>query len=599
MKSPTSIMNGIAHSLALTLFAATASAEEIETACINSNAYKLPDQVVRIMSKDAYQGDDESAPSFGWGSIYIYNSTPGMPIDKPIVVIDGFDFQNQRKEKELHCLLNQENLLEAGRAMGFDFLVLNPDNGTDWMQRTASISERLLEQIRDGNGEFEIAPGVYKTIVMGPSMGGLSARYALTKMEKSGRDHHAKLYMSFDTPHRGANIPVGIQQFLNFFSAMSEAAAFNKEKVDSPAGKQLLVHYYTEDPDGQSTGTKRGTVPNPAFTGFYNELKNLGYPTKTRNVAVTNGSGYGVKQNFEPGDVLAQFENQRQCIETLPGIERLMWREPSFFGKGIQVAGFNFFPTTIDDVVDNISTTSDAISDGVDFVIDTTGNFGESLWHAGESLTESSLEFHENLAGGPLADRIIEEFGKTNLQAFSTIRAVGSGQTTFGVFFAAGIATCDGFLDLSDIDQSRLTNMKFSFSDERVAPQGTLAYDNAPGGLFNAPEKLSKVEPPFGKISAPVKGATFIPTVSALDYYTSDIFHNINADGAGDASQNHSQDPQVVSKTPFNAVYYPRDNQPHMLITAESKGWFISEFSKADKQETVQRVLPAILGLVL
>lgn len=46
-------------------------------------------------------------------------------------------------------------------------------------------------------------------------MGGLVARVALRQMENDGQAHHTSHYISFDSPHNGANVPLGLQHFGN------------------------------------------------------------------------------------------------------------------------------------------------------------------------------------------------------------------------------------------------------------------------------------------------------------------------------------------------------------------------------------------------
>ena len=48
-------------------------------------------------------------------------------------------------------------------------------------------------------------------------MGGLIARYGLSFMEQNSMNHETRLYISFDSPHLGANIPVSFQYLINYF----------------------------------------------------------------------------------------------------------------------------------------------------------------------------------------------------------------------------------------------------------------------------------------------------------------------------------------------------------------------------------------------
>jgi len=98
-----------------------------------------------------------------------------------------------------------------------------------------------------------------------------------------------------------------------------------------------------------------------------------------------------------------------------------------------------------------------------------------------------------------------------------------------------------------------------------VTVAGTRPYDNAPGGWRDTMAQLAASDPGYGDITAPYPNHCFIPTVSALALDTTDLFYDI----AGD--------PDILSHTPFDAVYFPADNQEHVDVTAENAAWFIAE----------------------
>ncbi len=54
-------------------------------------------------------------------------------------------------------------------------------------------------------------------IVIGYSMGGLVARHALTKMEHNNQIHNIKSFISYDSPHKGAYIPPSLELYLRNF----------------------------------------------------------------------------------------------------------------------------------------------------------------------------------------------------------------------------------------------------------------------------------------------------------------------------------------------------------------------------------------------
>jgi hypothetical protein len=98
-----------------------------------------------------------------------------------------------------------------------------------------------------------------------------------------------------------------------------------------------------------------------------------------------------------------------------------------------------------------------------------------------------------------------------------------------------------------------------------VTVAGTRPFDNAPGGSRASMAQADSTEAPYGDIVALHANHCFIPTVSALDLATDDLFFDV----AGQAD--------LLSLTPFDAVYFPTENQGHVAITGQNALWFKSE----------------------
>lgn len=76
---------------------------------------------------------------------------------------------------------------------------------------------------------------------------------------------------------------------------------------------------------------------------------------------------------------------------------------------------------------------------------------------------------------------------------------------------------------------------------------------------------LDSVAAPYGDVIALYPSHCFIPTVSALAYDATDLFHDITTD------------PDPVSNTPFDAIYSQGTNQEHVAITPQSAAWIRNE----------------------
>ncbi len=231
-----------------------------------------------------FQGYEENRGFYGRADITIYYHTnkSDTKINKPVLVIDGFDPESKRKEDEIYDLLIGENvntpLPKSLREKGYDIILVdfpnytidgvNIDGGSDYIQRNAFTLIKLINNINDSLRNYGSSE---KLVVLGPSMGGLISRYALAYMEKHNMNHNTRLWVSFDSPHLGANISIGAQWMLEYLGVKLGLGAV-KDKLDKKlntyAAKQMLLHHYLS---GSETPT-----PHWSRNLFMNEMNELG-----------------------------------------------------------------------------------------------------------------------------------------------------------------------------------------------------------------------------------------------------------------------------------------------------------------------------------
>ena len=137
-----------------------------------------------------------------------------------------------------------------------------------------------------------------KIVVIGPSMGGQIARYALAYMEHNNLPHNTRLFISLDSPNNGATIPIGLQHFVKYFAdeTQDSKAVQNLAVLNSPTSRELAQHHF-----------EQGTyfLPDPARTDFVNTLSSWGnYPSQLRRVAVADGAIDGTPQHDQYGQVI-------------------------------------------------------------------------------------------------------------------------------------------------------------------------------------------------------------------------------------------------------------------------------------------------------
>lgn len=258
-----------------------------------------------------FQGYDETTAYLGRGQYQLFLDTTNGILDKPIILIDGFDPGDGRNIASIYQLLNYNtgnNLADYLRAQGFDVIILNfptytrtgtttvVDGGADYIQRNAFILVELINQINAQK------IGLEKNVVIGPSMGGLIARYALRYMEMNSLNHDTRLYISFDSPHLGANVPISFQHQINYLAygplGYTELQDYVDGYLKSPSSRQMLIDQFEGHLQNNSQYEFSTSVllptGKPGFRDvFQNELNAMGFPITTRNVAISNGSSNG------------------------------------------------------------------------------------------------------------------------------------------------------------------------------------------------------------------------------------------------------------------------------------------------------------------
>jgi hypothetical protein len=158
------------------------------------------------------------------------------------------------------------------------------------------VVEALLERLQS------MIPQERTLALVGASMGGLCSRYALAYMESHAIPHRVRTWISFDAPHGGADIPLGLQYWISFFSGQSADAAAFLAVLQRPAAREMLLYHLTSPAGttGQSDPMRAQLLD--AFTAVG------GYPNLTRRVAIANGSGARTTQGFAPGAQVVRWE---------------------------------------------------------------------------------------------------------------------------------------------------------------------------------------------------------------------------------------------------------------------------------------------------
>lgn len=129
---------------------------------------------------------------------YLAYSADGI-LDKPIIFVEGYDPAND-VFPDFYYYRGISNLVFGGR----DLIIVNFSDGASNMEANAILLQSIIEEINAAK------TGNHPLAVIGYSMGGIIARKTLKNMEDQFINHNTSLYVSYDSPHMGANSPPAI-----------------------------------------------------------------------------------------------------------------------------------------------------------------------------------------------------------------------------------------------------------------------------------------------------------------------------------------------------------------------------------------------------
>jgi Secretion system C-terminal sorting domain len=201
---------------------------------------------------------------------------------------------------------------------GYDILFVDFEKGADYIQKNGLLFREVVRKINREKPQNDCRA---KNVVIGASMGGQIAKWTLKTMENAGENHDTHTYVSFDSPQKGAHIPLSIQAAA-FWASRSGVNTGNPslwQRLNFPAPRQLLLDNLGNAQQSGKIVVGRWEVSG--LTGFGDilftsmdyaclrnqyatEMTTLGYPKQTRNVAIACGSFSGGGQGYSDGTTI-------------------------------------------------------------------------------------------------------------------------------------------------------------------------------------------------------------------------------------------------------------------------------------------------------
>lgn len=270
-----------------------------------------------------FQSDGVTFPA--WGNINAINGiraaatvsvnyskkSPTGTLRKPLIVVEGYDVsfiaQSLQSDYDVYYFINEE--LSKANVPGWDFngkldddagydlvFVNFADGAADIVLNAGAVQEVIRQVNLNKVNDNRFGNIRQQNVVMGLSMGGLCARYALANMTKNfpSTPTETKLLITHDSPHKGANVPLGLQYMIRMLGSV-QLFGYNVYDIypdyndaigllGAPATQQLLL-YRALTPNTFATNTFLDATYRPMVTF------NAGDPQPTyRFIATANGN---------------------------------------------------------------------------------------------------------------------------------------------------------------------------------------------------------------------------------------------------------------------------------------------------------------------
>ncbi|WP_042371376.1 esterase/lipase family protein [Streptacidiphilus neutrinimicus] len=225
------------------------------------------------------------------GFAHVFYGERNQGLMRPVIMADGFNLGRSDLQWLYAGLDRDYPLLSELRRRGRDVILLGFD------ERSASILDNAQAAMAAVQRTLAEQLGGAPLTVGGFSMGGIITRYALADLERQRMDHRTRLYFSYDSPHRGGVVPIGLQAFSHFIPLANDFA----RQMNSPAARQMLWRHY--DPSNGGIGVA------PERVAFLKKLEEIGsWPRIPRLIGLANGRGDGKGLDIKPGDTTLAVE---------------------------------------------------------------------------------------------------------------------------------------------------------------------------------------------------------------------------------------------------------------------------------------------------
>ena len=227
------------------------------------------------------------------GDMRILYANPDKKLRKPILILDGFDPDNTRRFDTSYAKGGKSlwkkfedgidyNIGDSLLSLGYDIVLLDFQEGGAYIEQNSMV---CVEAINIINSKLQESGSQEQIVAVGPSMGGLILRYAMAYMEHYPNEntnfgkHNCRLFVSFDVPYQGTNVPYGLQAMVyHYYSGILRPLFANvwNNFLGCKAAQEMIIY-------NKIDGSRA------FYNTFYQQLDDFQYPLNSRNISLSNG----------------------------------------------------------------------------------------------------------------------------------------------------------------------------------------------------------------------------------------------------------------------------------------------------------------------
>lgn len=244
---------------------------------------------------------------YGAARAYVMYHDPAVKrIINPVIIVEGYDPSsmaygcigwrtfstgksfNENGEPVLQQLAKMPDLISRLQQEGYDVIAVDFEKSGDRIEKNAATLAKIIQWVQHETMDQK------SPVLIGASMGGLICQSAMNLLSQSGCTNCLKVFVSFDSPFHGANVPLSVQELTRFFyDNFFKAQEQYVHKLNTDAAKQMLYYHINET--GERNAWKQ------TYSGYNKKLADV-------NFCITSSSKAGITYPFNDGDDLLFWE---------------------------------------------------------------------------------------------------------------------------------------------------------------------------------------------------------------------------------------------------------------------------------------------------